>query len=413
MRPQFHFTPRSGWINDPHGITFHGGRYHTFFQYVPDSDEWRPNCHWGHAVGEDLFTLEERAVALAPGDGDDGIWTGSVHLPDADDPLSARAYYTSVSVPDFAIGRVRVARPLDEEWTDWEKGDTVLAGPPESIGARAFRDPFLVTGERRALVGAALEDGVAAAVAFAIDDDSDWAPVGIAASRPSSDRDGVWMGAMWECPQLVRVSPDRDVLLTSVWDDDVLHYAGYGVGEWNGETFAADSWRRLSYGPSYYAPSTFVDDAGRAAVIFWMREIQAPDRSWTGAHSIPYLIDPTAEGISLRPHPDLRKYRVFSASGWVEGSSAEIEWAPRTDGSLRLDIGTPLEVSRRPEGVVVAYGDESWTLPPSAGLISVIVDAMVVEVIAETGILGFPVDSVSHVRLRSGDGTRVWRLRRS
>ena len=61
----------------------------------------------------------------------------------------------------------------------------------------------------------------------------------------------------------------------------------------------------------------------------------------------------------------------------------------------------------------MAYGDESWTLPPSAGLISVIVDAMVVEVIAETGILGFPVDPVSHMRLRSGDGTRVWRLRRN
>ncbi|MFT2568526.1 hypothetical protein ACMWP8_29135, partial [Escherichia coli] len=35
MRPALHFTARSGWINDPHGITWRDGEYHAFFQYVP------------------------------------------------------------------------------------------------------------------------------------------------------------------------------------------------------------------------------------------------------------------------------------------------------------------------------------------------------------------------------------------
>jgi beta-fructofuranosidase len=55
MRPQFHFTARTGWINDPHGVTARDGRYDVFYQYVPGQTEWGPNCHWGHARGDDLF----------------------------------------------------------------------------------------------------------------------------------------------------------------------------------------------------------------------------------------------------------------------------------------------------------------------------------------------------------------------
>ena len=78
MRPAVHFTPVSGWVNDPHGITARDGGYDVFFQYVPDAQAWAPNCHWGHATGADLLSLQERAVALAPGDGDDGVWGGVV-----------------------------------------------------------------------------------------------------------------------------------------------------------------------------------------------------------------------------------------------------------------------------------------------------------------------------------------------
>ena len=64
MRPTLHFTARSGWINDPHGITYRDGRYHVFFQYVPDRTSWAPNCHWGHATGPDLLSLTEHSVAM-------------------------------------------------------------------------------------------------------------------------------------------------------------------------------------------------------------------------------------------------------------------------------------------------------------------------------------------------------------
>jgi L-lactate dehydrogenase complex protein LldG len=80
-RPQIHFTVREGWINDPLGLTWHEGEYHLFFQFVPGQTVWGPEQRWGHATSEDLLHWTEGPVALEPGDGDDGVWSGSVVVP--------------------------------------------------------------------------------------------------------------------------------------------------------------------------------------------------------------------------------------------------------------------------------------------------------------------------------------------
>ena len=52
-RPQFHFSPKEKWMNDPNGMFFYEGEYHLFYQYYPDSTVWGP-MHWGHAISKDL-----------------------------------------------------------------------------------------------------------------------------------------------------------------------------------------------------------------------------------------------------------------------------------------------------------------------------------------------------------------------
>ena len=64
LRPSFHLSARTGWMNDPNGFSFYKGKYHLFYQYHPYSSVWGP-MHWGHAVSGDLLHWEQLPAALA------------------------------------------------------------------------------------------------------------------------------------------------------------------------------------------------------------------------------------------------------------------------------------------------------------------------------------------------------------
>ena len=55
-RPQFHFTPEFGWMNDPNGLWKDGETYHLYYQYNPSDTVWSLPLYWGHATSEDLIT---------------------------------------------------------------------------------------------------------------------------------------------------------------------------------------------------------------------------------------------------------------------------------------------------------------------------------------------------------------------
>ncbi len=62
LRPQYHFSARSGWINDPNGLVYYDGTYHLFFQYEPRKG--KEEKFWGHAVSRDLVHWQELANGI-------------------------------------------------------------------------------------------------------------------------------------------------------------------------------------------------------------------------------------------------------------------------------------------------------------------------------------------------------------
>ncbi|MET0782265.1 MAG: glycoside hydrolase family 32 protein [Microbacterium sp.] len=385
-RPKFHFTAASGWINDPHGITFRDGEYHAFFQYVPGRTDWAPDCQWGHARGADLFSLTELPVAIAPGDGDGGIWTGA--LVTGEDGRS-RIFYTSTSEPDIGIGRIRVAAPVDDDWISWTKGPFVVDAPP-GLDLVAYRDPFLRQDPDgwRMFVGAGDSRGMAMALSYRSDDLESWQYEGVALQRSRNETADVWMGALWECPQIIDVD-GHAVMISSVWERDVLYYAGYAIGEYEAGVFTAQRWGRLTYGDSYYAPSFFRDDQGRPSLTFWMRGVADIEEGWAGAHSIPHVLSVVDGALVAAPHPDLEQYRSADGLGQMDGLAADITWTPEP-GELTVTSGGQLVVSLAATagGHLRVTTADTDSVVPVSGDVRLILDGPVVEISSASGLLG-------------------------
>lgn len=407
MRPSLHFTPASGWMNDPHGITVRNGAYDVFFQHVPDRTSWAPHCHWGHATGRDLLSLREGPIAIAPGGGDDGIWTGCI----VEDGSTGHAFYTAVSTPDFGIGRIRIARSEDDSWSSWSKGDVVVEAPRD-LDLVAFRDPFIRRdGELwRMFVGTSDREGTAMALTYTSTDLASWSYDGVALARNTSEREPVWMGALWECPQIF----DMDgcaVMLSSIWDADVLHYAAYAIGSFADGRFSADQWGRLTWGSSYYAPSLFTDAEGRTSVVFWLRGIEGEDdgdgQGWAGALSVPYLLSVADGRLVARPHPDVAAHRTrVYPDGVLPGLTADIEWTARS-GDLSVTSGEAAVVSASRQGdeIVVTTPSSSDTFPASEQ-VRIVIDGPVLEVSSDAALFAtaiHPEGADIHVSATDGE----------
>jgi beta-fructofuranosidase len=413
LRPRFHHTAPTGWINDPLGLTFHEGRYHLFTQHVPGSLAWDAGCHWAHATSADLMHWAPQPLALSPGEGDDGVWSGCI-IESGQEP--ARLLYTSVDRSDITIGRIRVARPDDASWTRWTKGPVVAELPP-GVQATAYRDPWVVhDGDRwRMLVGGGLTDGTAVAWSYSSDDLNTWTFDGEAARRPSSETSPLWTGTVWECPQLFQMD-GRWVLLVSVWEPWTPHYVAYSVGDYTAGRFTPRSWKRLSFGPSYYAASTFTDRDGNRCLVYWIREVSDPTAGWAGATSLPHLLHLDGDTLVAEPHPQLAAIRgpARRAGGGlppqVVEPHVEIEWHPGVPGDISASVGPSELVATSPDGrallTIRTANDEMleietsriWELPHN-GEARVLIDGPVCEIFTAKGVLAVPVEAAQKVQV--------------
>ena len=64
-RPQFHFSAKENWLNDPNGLVYADGKWHLFFQHNTEAPTWGP-MSWGHAISPDLIHWQQIDPALTP-----------------------------------------------------------------------------------------------------------------------------------------------------------------------------------------------------------------------------------------------------------------------------------------------------------------------------------------------------------
>jgi len=342
----------------------------------------------------------DEGIALAPGEGDDGIWTGSLVQ---DSAGRARIFYTSTVAPDIGMGFIRVAEPVDSSWREWRKGDIVIE-PPRDLDLIAYRDPFVQReGDGWVMhVGAGTSAGRALALRYRSDDLESWTFEGSTLERSTSERDPVWMGALWECPQVVEVD-GRDVMISSIWEDDVLHYAGAAVGDMVADELSVQTWQRVSYGDSYYAPSFFRDRDGRPCVMFWMRGLGGADAGWASALSIPHVLSVTDGRLRLSPHPDLQARLPHNGTaGASEGSLTQaLTLLPVKGDRLELrdtdgSTSTTIHVTGE-ELILDRSGSEAQSMPFTDGEVFVLVDGPTIEVWADGCILGGAIEPVAEI----------------
>lgn len=374
-RPNFHFTPATGWMNDPNGMFFYNGYYHLYFQHYPDGTTWGP-MHWGHAISTDLFNWKEQPIALYPDDLG-YIFSGSAVVDHentsgfgADGKTPIVAIFTSHDPKKEKTGEIDVenqsiAYSLDEglTWTKY-KDNPVLKNP----GARDFRDPKVswdAKGKRWTMVLAAGQE-----IQFYISKDlKSWEKL-TSFGEGIGNHDGVW-----ECPDFFQLpiigsSEKKWVLLVSInpGGPNTGSATQYFVGDFDGSNFILDeSFKQemgkehsfwVDYGRDDYAGVTFSNienkDGGKLFMGWmsnWLYANEVPTEKWRSAMTIARTLELTKGENTFRlvanPVPELNEF----ASEKLKNSDVLLEGKTLLTTSKAIDF-TRAQINFKVEDLV-------------------------------------------------------------
>lgn len=384
-RPQFHFSPEKGWMNDPNGLVYDAGVYHYFYQHYPDSNVWGP-MHWGHATSTDLVHWTHQPIALYP-DSLGYIFSGSAVI-DKDntsgfksgkaDPLVAIfTYHDMVKEKAGRIDResqgIAYSNDHGMTWTKFAENPVL-----KNKGDQDFRDPKVLwhEGTKKWIMPLAVGDHLEL---FSSPNLKDWT------KESEFGRTDGSHGGVWECPDLfplkTKSGEEKWILIQNIGRGSVNGGSGtqYFIGKFDGKSFTNENpastilW--LDYGADNYAGVTwFGAPDNKRILIGWMSNwddyaTTVPASAWRSATTIPReltLIE-TLDGLRLNQKPiesltQLRKEAVeiaprsFFDSLAIESPYVQkevilhIDLAHSTASTVGFAIGNSLH-----EKVVVGY----------------------------------------------------------
>ncbi|MBF0196194.1 MAG: glycoside hydrolase family 32 protein [Planctomycetes bacterium] len=286
-RPQFHFTSRKNWLNDPNGLIYYDGEYHLFFQHHALKNG-NGTKSWGHAVSTDMIHWQQLQQAIVPykvpseliaeewkkrWNGEVAIWSGTTVMDHKNilgkqkgDTKTMVAYYTATAKPHF-FQAAAYSTDKGRTFTLLKDGGVVL---PNQGLLKGERDPKVFWHEatqkyvmliwvKEAKWG---KEACDAAVRFFTSDNLlDW--------KKESTMERKWFA---ECMDVVELPVDGDSS-NKKW---LMYDASfdYEIGTFDGRAFTSESKKLCGdYGFHYYAAQTFNDSPDeRKVMIGWMNE---------------------------------------------------------------------------------------------------------------------------------------------
>ena len=382
--PLLHFTPRTGWMNDPNGLLYKDGIYHLYFQYNPFDTRWENMC-WGHAVSKDLLHWEQKETALYP-DGDGVMYSGSGIVNEQGLlglPRDACIYFYTCAgnKSKWSLGKTFNQRIAYS--TNQGKTLTKMEGSVVKHISGENRDPKVYWHEesRGYIMVLYLKDNEF--MILRSKDLKNWKKSQVLTLKDS-----------WECPDLRRIPIEGGGEKWVFWCADGYYF----LGDFDGYEFKTDGVKQEAYRTKLpYAAQTFwgTEDV---ITIPWLRT-QNKGKLYTGVMGIPRMLTlaRTTEGLRLRQNPvkEFRNARISVSASQGEGKvfymmqkAAVIE--------LSIHMQNPCDFSANFYGTSISYvpscgkinvGKDTIQIGKNLNDFSIIADGEIVEVSAENGLV--------------------------
>ena len=298
-RPQFHFTAKKNWLNDPNGLMYYNGEYHLFFQHNPSGIDWG-NMTWGHAVSPDKVHWEQFPHAIEPDElgpifSGSGVvdWNNTTGFQTGEESVLVVIY---TSAGEFApketayTQSIAYSNDMGRTWTKYENN------PVLSNIAKGNRDPkvFWHSSTKKWVMALYLES-------------NDFALFGSSDLKSWTKLSDVHLPDASECPDLFELPVDGDMDHTKwvFWGANGRHF----IGMFDGERFTAEGVvLRTEHGANCYAAQTWSDiptTDNRRLQIAWMQGGKYPDMPFNQQMTFPceLTLRTTAEGIRMFRKP--------------------------------------------------------------------------------------------------------------
>jgi len=355
LRPQFHFSQKVGWNNDPNGMVYYDGEWHLYLQHNPVGWRWG-NMTWAHGVSKDLVHWEQLPNVLHHRKGDamfsgggavDWKNTGGWKTGDNDVII---ATWTSTGRGEC----IAYSNDKGRTFTEYE-GNPVIT--------HRGRDPKPIwyeyaKGEKPLNAGAARLGGHWVIAVY--DEDKD---VGRNIALYTSINLKQWelqskVPGYFECAEIFSLPVDGKVKDTR-W---VIYAADarYAVGTFDGKTFTPEheGKHQLHWGP-YYASQLFSDAPdGRRIQIGWARiNMDGHPFNQTFTFPIDLTLRNTQDGVRMcgEPVKEIEKIHAKKHSSankpLSDGKSVKLATAGALfDIRATFDVGTAKKLGLHIDG---------------------------------------------------------------